>query len=71
MKEHVVEDLLAFEADHVWVNKNLNALLEKYAEQWIAVRNGQVIASNPDLTSLLSKLLVDCLISSLTNSSPS
>lgn len=56
MKEQLTDELLAFGADHVWVNENLETLLERYADQWIAVRNGQVIASDPDLPPLLSKL---------------
>lgn len=56
MKEQLTNQLLAFEADHTWVNENLETLLEQYAEQWIAVKNGQVIASDPDLAGLLSKL---------------
>ena len=31
-------------------------LLEQYVEQWISVKNGQVIASDSDLTGLISKL---------------
>jgi hypothetical protein len=56
MKEQLTDELLAFEADHAWVNENLKTLLEQYADQWIAVKNGQVIASDPDLAGLLSKL---------------
>ena len=56
MDEQLTHKLLAFEADHLWINKNLKTLLEQYAEQWIAVENGQVIASDPDLAVLLSKL---------------
>jgi hypothetical protein len=56
MKAQLANELLAFEADHVWVNENLEALLEQYADQWIGVKNGQVIASAPDLADLLSRL---------------
>lgn len=56
MKEQLTNELLAFEADHVWVNDNLGTLLEPYADQWIGVKNGQVIASDPDLAGLLAKL---------------
>lgn len=56
MKEQLTNELLAFEADHLWVNENLGTLLEQYPDQWIAVKNGQVIASDPDLEGLLSKL---------------
>jgi hypothetical protein len=56
MNNQLVNELLAFEADHVWVNENLGMLLEQYADQWIAVKNGQVIASDLELAGLLSKL---------------
>lgn len=56
MKGQLTNALISFEADHLWVNENREALLERYAEQWIAVKNGQVIASDPDLAGLLSKL---------------
>jgi len=49
-------ELLTFEADHTWVNENLDILLEQYPDQWIAVKDGQVIASDPDLAGLMSKL---------------
>jgi hypothetical protein len=56
MSGQFTNELLAFEDDHVWVNKNLETLLGQYADQWIAVKNGQVVASDPDLSGLLSKL---------------
>jgi len=56
MNGQFTNELLAFENDHVWVNKNLETLLGQYADQWIAVKNGQVVASDPDLSGLLSKL---------------
>ena len=56
MNDPVTSEILAFEADHVWVNENMKTLLQQYADQWIAVKNGQVIASDPDLAGLLSKL---------------
>jgi len=56
MKEQLTNNLLAFAADHAWVNENRQALLQQYAEQWIGVKNGQVIASDPDLAGLLTKL---------------
>ena len=55
-KEQLTDELLAFEADHAWVNENLATLLEQYTDQWIGVKNGQVIASDLDLAGLLSKL---------------
>lgn len=56
MKNQLTNDLLAFEADHVWINENLETLLEQYADQWIAVKDGKLIASDPDLGGLLKKL---------------
>jgi len=56
MNNQLTNELLAFEADHTWVNENLETLLQQYSDQWIAVKNGQVIASDPDLGGLLSKL---------------
>ncbi len=56
MNNPMTNVLLAFEADHMWINENLETLLGQYADQWIAVKNGQVLASNPDLTGLLSQL---------------
>jgi len=56
METRLSNGLITFEADHVWVSKNMGTLLEKYADQWIAVKNGQVIASDPDLTGLLNRL---------------
>ena len=49
-------ELLAFEADHVWVYENMEALLAQYVDQWVAVKDRQIIASDPDLEGLLSKL---------------
>ena len=56
MNSQLTNELLAFEADHAWVSENLGKLLEHYADQWIGVKNGQVLASDPDLAGLLSKL---------------
>jgi len=56
MSSQLSNRLLAFEADHVWVRENLEMLLEQYADQWIAVENGKVIASDPDLEGLSSNL---------------
>ncbi len=56
MKEQLSDELLEFEADHVWISENLEALLERYTDQWIGVRNRQVVTSDPELEGLLSKL---------------
>ena len=56
MNSQLTNALLAFEADHVWLSQNLGALLELYPDQWIAVKDCKVIASDPDLAGLLSKL---------------
>ena len=56
MNSQLTNKLLAFEADHTWVSENLETLLSRYADQWIAVKDGKVIANDPDLAGLLSKL---------------
>ena len=56
MNSQLTNQLLAFEADHIWVSENLETLLEQYVDQWIAVKDGRVTASDPDLAGLLSKL---------------
>ncbi len=56
MNSRLTNELLAFEGDHVWISENLKTLLEQYAEQWIAVKDSKVTASDPELAGLLSKL---------------
>jgi len=56
MDEQRIHQLRVFEADHVWIGKNLAALLASHPDQWIAVKNCQVIVSDPDLDGLLSRL---------------
>lgn len=56
MTEKLTQMLLAFESEHIWINENRETLLERYADLWIAVHNKQVVASDPDLAALLSKL---------------
>jgi len=56
MKKELTDELLTFEVDHAWVNENLKTLLKDYADNLIGVKNGKVIASDPDLSTLLSKL---------------
>ena len=49
-------DLLRFEAAHVWIDQNREMLLARYPDQWIAVQDDQVIASDPEFEGLLAKL---------------
>jgi hypothetical protein len=39
MSSQLSKELHTFAEDHIWVSEHLNSLLEKYAEQWIAVKN--------------------------------
>ena len=50
------DEILAFEADHVWISENLESLVKEYADQWIAVKDGRVVASNADFSSFLRAL---------------
>lgn len=56
MQALVSDRLRSFEYDHIWVHTNLEDLLVRYPEQWIAVRDLQVIANASDLDALLSRL---------------
>src|SRR5438105_240287 len=56
MNERLDRELRQFTADHEWIEGNRETLLKQYADQWIAVKDGQVIASDPDLSSLRSRL---------------
>lgn len=56
MATTISQELLAFADDHQWVHDNWEWLIQHYPEQWIAVKNGRVIASDPDFKSFRSKL---------------
>ncbi len=56
MNNQLTKELRAFEEDHVWVSERLELLLSQYADQWIAVKGGQVIASDPELAALQEQL---------------
>lgn len=56
MNSQLANMLLSFEADHVWLHENREKLLEQFADQWIAVKDRQVLASDPELDKLLTKL---------------
>jgi hypothetical protein len=56
MNESSSRELRQFTADHQWIEGNRETLLEQYADQWIAVKDGQVIASDPELSNLRSRL---------------
>lgn len=56
MEAQLTPRLRAFEADHAWVAENMESLLRQYADQWVAVRDGQVIAACHELKALLTKL---------------
>ncbi|MBC8230360.1 hypothetical protein H8E77_12505 [bacterium] len=56
MAEQLTKEILAFESDYIWVHENFDALVKKYAEQWIAVKEHQVIATAPEFLTLLDKL---------------
>jgi len=55
-RREVAETMLLFKEDSVWVDEHYQELLEKYPEQWIVVKNKTVIASDPDLGSLVARV---------------
>lgn len=56
MADQLSKEILAFESDHIWVHKNFDDLLKDYQDQWIGVKDHQVIASDPELLGLRDKL---------------
>lgn len=56
MATTISEELIAFADDHQWVHDNWELLVQQYPEQWIAVKKGQVIANDPDIDKLRTKL---------------
>jgi hypothetical protein len=56
MSNQFSKELRAFAEDHSWVSDHFESLLDKYAEQWIAVKNRRVIASDVDLMRLRENL---------------
>jgi hypothetical protein len=56
MSNQFSKELRAFAEDHKWISDHLESLLNEYAEQWIAVKNRRVIASDVDLMLLREKL---------------
>jgi hypothetical protein len=55
-EKQITDQLRSFETDYVWVNENKDTLLKEFNDQWIAVKDKKVIASDPDLNLLLSKI---------------
>ena len=56
MGADVTEKLRQFEADHAWVNENLEQFRAAYRDQWIAVKDGQVLDSDANLMALRGRL---------------
>ncbi|MCS7061299.1 MAG: DUF5678 domain-containing protein [Anaerolineae bacterium] len=45
-----------FEREQQWIADHYAELVERYAEEWIAVKDQQVIAHSNDLTQLLNQV---------------
>lgn len=54
--ESVARRMHVWEADHLWVDEHYDELLARYPEQFIAVKNRRVTASDADLDALLEKV---------------
>lgn len=54
--ERAARELRAFEEDSDWIEEHYQELLAQYPEQWVAVQNKRVIASDPDVTALRAKV---------------
>ena len=56
MSEQLTKELTTFKQDHVWIKNNFESLLDKYSDQWVAVKNGIVLDSNSNLWALRDRL---------------
>ncbi len=56
MKSSGDTNISAFDLDQQWIAEHYEELAGEYAEEWIAVKGGQVIAHNSDLNRLLSQV---------------
>ena len=56
MNDRLTEELRAFEEDHVWIRDHIESLLSQYTDQWVAVQDGHIVASDPALDALWQKL---------------
>jgi len=54
--ERITQLIQAFEEDCLWIQENYQNLLSLYEDQWIAVLDKQVIASDRDFKKLISKV---------------
>lgn len=54
--ELVADEIVAFEADRAWIDAHIETLRKEYADYWIAVQDGKVIARAADVGELLGKV---------------
>jgi uncharacterized protein DUF5678 len=50
------DEIREFQADHQWIEQHRASLLSQYPDQWIAVKDRTVVASDSDLERLLAIL---------------
>ena len=56
MTDEITVKIRTFEDDHAWISDNLAALQAGYGEQWVAVREEQIVAASVNLDELLEKV---------------
>jgi hypothetical protein len=49
-----ISETAAFEKDRCWIDEQYEMLVKDYAEHWVAVKDGRIIASAADLGELLA-----------------
>jgi len=54
--EKVERELRALDEDCDWLEEHYQELLAQYPEQWVAVKDKRIIATDPDLTALRAKV---------------
>jgi len=53
MNKEIHEEFIQWCSDEDWITKNYRELLYKYENQWIAVKDSQVIDHDPNIYKLL------------------
>ena len=52
----MIDETIAFEADRTWIDEHIAVLVDQFADHWIAVKGGRIIAGEADLGELLAKI---------------
>lgn len=55
-KQQILKSIDELEAETLWYAKNLKNIREKHKNEFVAIKNKEIIASNPKYSGLLKEL---------------